>query len=415
MTEQIQEHSTRSPSGAHGWRYCAGKINAERGLPDRVGREAAEGTLFHEAAETCLISGVDPQMLPQGETRIVSGHTVAFNQEMVDNLLGGLDLLEGLLEPGCIVRIEEQVRIEPWTLEPGGFGTSDVIIIYPAKRKIIVFDWKYGKIAVSPVENDQAILYALGVWDTVAGEIFGWDASDIEVEIIIWQPRVPDGGGEWQTTMEWLLEEGNRIRIDAAATYDEDAPRTPGDKQCKYCKFRARCPEYAAWNLKRIGLRFEEIDEGIELDVEPPLDYRVDEWTPERRSYVWLHRKAIIRWLKVLGEQIMFDYQKGLPTPMVKAVPGNRGHRKWRDEEMAAVETYLDANIAPDKAWTPITPAALQELIGKKRYEEDVADYVVQSEAKPMLVPLSDKRAALPSKMVHFEGIDPDEEDDGDE
>ena len=326
-------------------------------------------------------------------------------------MIGGLDLLDSLIEPGCIIRVEEQVRIEPWTLERGGFGTSDVIIIYPDRREIIVFDWKYGKIAVSPVENDQEVLYALGVWETVAGEIFNWEPEDIAVKLIIWQPRVPGGGGEWETTMEWLLQEGQQIRIDAAATYDEDAPRIPGGKQCQYCKFQPKCPEFARWNLKQIGLKFEDIDEGIELDVSPPLDEAFGEWTPERRSYVWLHRKAITRWLKMLGEQIMFDYQKGRDTPMIKAVPGNRGHRKWRDEEMAAVRAYLDANVDPDKAWTPITPAALQELIGKKRYEEDLKDYVTQSEAKPMLVPLTDTRKAIPSNMVHFEGIDPDEED----
>lgn len=367
--------------------------------------------MFHEAAEICLITGIDPQMLPQGETRIVSGHTVSFNQEMVDNMIGGLDLLESLMEPGCIVRIEEQVRIEPYTLELGGFGTSDVIIIYPDRREIIVFDWKYGKISVSPVENDQEILYALGVWETVAGEIFNWNPVDITVKLIIWQPRVPGGGGEWETTMEWLLAEGDNIRIDAAATYDPDAPRIPGEKQCRYCKFQPQCVEYAAYNLRMIGLKFEDIDEGIELDVTPNLPTDFETWTPERRSYVWLHRKAITRWLKMLGDEIMFDYQKGRPTPMIKAVPGNRGHRKWRDEYKRQVETYLDTNVDPDKAWVPITPAALQELIGKKRYEEDVAVYVSQSEAKPMLVPITDGRKAIPSNMVHFEGIEADEED----
>ena len=415
MTEEIQEHSTRSPSGSAAWRRCPGKINAERGLPDRVGREAAEGTLFHEAAETCLKGGIDPQFLPQGETRIVSGHTVAFNQEMVDSMLGGLDLLDELIEPGDIVRIEEKVWIEPYTLEDGGFGTADVIIIKVKKRKIIVWDWKYGKIAVSPIENDQECLYGLGVWETVAGEIFDWDPTDIEVELIIWQPRVPGGGGRWPTTMEWLLEEGNRIRIDAAATYDPNAPRIPGLKQCEYCKAKKKCMEYVAYNLDLINLRFEHIDESIALDVTPPLVEDFDQWTPERRSYVWLHRKSITKWLQALHDEIMLDAIADEPTPLLKVVKGKGGRRKWKPKQIKAVGTYLETTIGKDKAWVPITPAVAEGLVGKKKFKEDCALYVDQSDPKPMLVPITDTRDPLPSKMIHFEGTEFDEDEDGEE
>src|SRR5690606_11185475 len=109
-------------------------------------------------------------------------------------------------------------------------------------------------------------------WDTVACEIFDGNPAGIEVELIIWQPRVPGGGGRWTTTMEWLLEEGNRIRIDAAATYDPDAPRVAGEKQCRYCRVRADCATHAIYNLSMVGLRFEDIDEGIESGKPPQLE-----------------------------------------------------------------------------------------------------------------------------------------------
>lgn len=413
MTEEINEHSTRSPSGSAAWRLCPGKINAERGLPDKVGREAAEGTLFHEGAEICLLTGIEPRFLPHGEPRLISGHTVSWNQEMCDHLTAGLDYLAELIEPGDLVFIETRVRIEGYTLEEGGFGTSDVIIIKVAKRKIIVFDWKYGKIAVSPIENSQEILYGLGAWETVAGEIFDWDPTDIEVDLIIWQPRIPDGGGLWSTTMEWMLQEGHQIRIDAAATYDPDAPRVPGDKQCRYCKRRGRCAEEASWRLATIGLRFEEIDQKIEWDPNsaPVLD-DVSEWTEERRSYVWLHRKGIIRWLEKLGELIADDYRHGRPTPFIKAVQGNAGHRAYKPDALEAVKAYLTEALGADKAFEPaklISPAVAEEKLGRKRYREDLALYVDQPEGKPILVPVTHKKTAIPPIAARFDSIEEDE------
>jgi len=370
--------------------------------------------VFHDAAEICLLTGIDPQFLPQGEEVVVSGHTVSFNQEMVDHMLGGLDLIEELMEPGCIIRVEEQVSIESYTLEPGGFGTSDVIIIYPHRRKIIVFDWKYGKVAVSPIENDQAILYGLGAWDTVAGELFDWNPEGIEVELIIYQPRIPDGGGRWETTMEWLLEEGDRIRIDAAATYDPNAPRVAGEKQCKYCRARADCATHAAYNLGMVGLRFEDIDEGIQFDVTPPLVEDFEGWTPERMSYVWLHRKAIKRWLDALHDHMMARYAAGEELPFLKVVKGRGGNRFWQDPK--AVERYLVAQVGEEKAYQPktlITPPVAEELLGKKKVKEDLALYIGQPEGKPTLVPITASGDPLPSKMVQFDGIEADE--DGEE
>lgn len=355
-----------------------------------------------------------PEFFLPGETVIVSGHSVAFVEEMVENMLAGLDFIDSLITEDAIVLVEQRVKIEPWTLEPGGFGTSDVCIIYPKRRKMVVFDWKYGKVAVSPIENDQEILYALGCWESFAGELFDWDPTDIEVELIIWQPRVPGGGGSWTTTMEWLLAEGNQIRIDAAATYDPDAPRIAGQKQCHYCKFQAECPERAAYNLALFGARFEDIDEaiewGVELDLADPT-----EWTPERRSYVWLHRKSFTRWLDVLHDAIMLDAAAGKETPLIKVVPGNAGKRKVKPEHEKAYREYLIATLGEKVAMKPaepITPAVAEKKLGKARFREDLSAYITQADPKPMLVPITDTREALPSKMIHFDDIAEEDEDD---
>lgn len=415
MTDESQEHATRSPSGSHRWRRCAGSINAERGLPDKVGIEAAEGTLFHEHAEICLRDGLEPHDLPTGEKREVSGHIVAYNQEMIDNMYAGLDWIRERLSSEALLYVETRVWIEPYTLEDNGFGTSDVAIVYVKRRKIIIFDWKYGKVPVSPFRNDQATLYTLGVWETIAGELFDWDPTGIEVEIMIWQPRVPGAGGSWETTMEEVLAEGDQIRIDAAATYDPDAPRTAGLKQCMYCKARAKCPERAAYNLELFDLHFEDIDEAIEWgpDVIPPIMPVLEEWTPERRSYVWLHRKSFTRWLQELHDAIMLDAMADKETPFVKVVQGNAGRRAYKDEGKAKTVLVKELGAKVAVIESLITPAVAEKKLGKKKYRERLAEYVTQPEGKPLLVPVTDTRDKLPSKMIHFEEVEElDEEEE---
>lgn len=373
--------------------------------------------MFHEAAELCLRNDFEPHHLTIGKERLVSGHMVGYNAEMRDHLYDGLEFLHRIMgNPEWVYGVEERVPIHPWTLErKTGFGTSDFWAVNVRRRKILIFDWKYGKIPVSPVENDQEALYGLGVWHAVAGGLFDWDARDIDVEFVIWQPRVPDGGGDWETTMEWLLKEGQQIVIDAAATYDPNAPRLPGTKQCMYCKARKTCPEAAMYNAKQIGLRFEDIDEKVDWDrmsKEPRLG-TFQRWTPERRSYVWLHREAITRWLKALGEAIMEDYHAGLPTPFIKAIAGNKGDRAFLPEELPKVTAYLEDRLG-DEAYVPeklITVAVAEKLIGKKEFQEDLGRFVApQAAGKPTLAPITAKKPALAPDMAAFDEIEAEED-----
>jgi hypothetical protein len=417
MTEQYQEHARLAPSGAHGWRRCPGKPNAEAGLPDKVGREAAEGTVFHDAAELCLKQGFEPHDLQMGREKLISGHMVSYNEEMRDNLYEGLEFIYKIIsDPEWIYGVEDRVPIHRYTLErKTGFGTSDFWAVNVRKRKIIIFDWKYGKIHVSPIENDQEDLYGLGVWEAYAGKLFDWDARDIDVEFVIWQPRVPDGIGMWPTTMEWLLKEGQQIVIDAAATYPADAPRIPGTKQCMYCKARKVCPEAAMYNANMIGLRFDDIDEKVDWDrmSSPPRLGTYQRWTPERRSYAWLHKDAITRWLKALGEAIMEDYHAQLPTPFIKAIEGNKGDREFAEQHLEKVEAYLENRLG-EKAFVPeklISVAVAEKQIGKKQFEEDLARYLApRAPGRPILAPITAKKPALSPDMAAFDEIEAEED-----
>lgn len=421
MTDQAQEreHAIRAPSAAAGWRRCKGKINAEAGLPDRVGREAAEGTIFHEHAELALRLGLGPKHFKQGLMQTIDGHTVCFNEEMVEAMEPGLAYVYNrMLEADdSILLVEQRVSIEEWTFEKRAKGTSDVIIIFPSLKLIIIFDWKYGKISVSPYRNDQMFLYCLGVWRDHAEKHFpGVDPAEINVEFTIWQPRVPGGGGTWPTTMAEVLEEGEKIKEDALATYEPDAPRTAGTKQCLYCKASATCVELAKFNLSQFDLHYHDLDTGIELDLEPP-EPDFDAWTAERRSYVLLHWKTFKRWHDKLVEASLLDAAAGKPTPMMKAVRGNAGRRIYRASDKETVKGLLIKLLGRDKALVTelITPAVAEKLLGKKTYRAQLGDYVVTPPGKIIMVPETDGRPREKTIGQKFDELLSEDDDNGDE
>ena len=417
MTSEIMEHSTRSPSGAHGWRRCPAKINAELGFPDNARIEAAHGTMFHDHAEVSLRGAIHPLELPLGDKREINGYEVEFTEEMAEDMVNGFEFVMSVMaeHPDAILFVEERVDISYWTLEDGGFGTSDCCIVIPSLRLIIVFDWKYGNVPVSPIENDQLRLYGLGCWQSLAGALFDWDATGIDVHLIIEQPRVPGAGGRWETTMEELLDEGTQIMIDAAATYAPNAPRIAGEKQCRYCKVRTICSTNAAHNMALAQIKFSDIEEDIEWGNFGPTLPDPGEWTAEHRVYVWLHRNAFIAWLNALHDAIIDDLRAGKKLEYVKIVLGNAGNRAWRPSDEKRVRSAALKLIGKKAVIEKIaTPAQVEKQLkkalgskwGSEVYLDHFSDYVVQSDPKSKLVPATAPGEEVPSLLAQFDAVE---------
>ena len=225
------------------------------------------------------------------------------------------------------------------------------------------------------------------------------------MEFIIWQPRTSDGGGIWNTTMEWLLAEGERIREDARATYDPEAPRTPGIKQCAYCKAAAKCPALKKFNLEQWSIRYDEIDDGIEWGIDLP-DPGIDEWTAEHKAYVVLHRKMFERWFDRLQKDVLADLAAGKKLPFVKVVLGTGGHRAWDKSFEDSVERILKKELG-EKAYQRklLTPAQAQTALGKRRYQTLLERYAKTPPGKPILVPVTDGRDAVETYGQMFDQL----------
>ena len=410
-------HSRRSPSSAHRWRLCPGSVNAEQGLSDSVGEEARQGTCFHEIAADCLEYGIDPWHAVGKDVtweETVDGEVVTitrtFTREMADKMMPGLIQLRAMEDaPGAKMFVERRVSLEKY-VGPGESGTADCFIIDLYNWRIINWDWKWGAgVPVSPEWNDQTILYTLGVWEDYAAEMF-WEAHmeglgpdgddpnplvipDIEVVICIEQPRAPGGGGTWTTTMQDLLAEGRAIKKDAEATEDPDAPRIPGEKQCKFCKAARHntCKERAGMVLSLLDLDDEELDDDFMLGLPVDLPRSL---TPTQRSNVLLNRKLIERFLEQLHEEAMEDARLGKETPGLKRVAGRRPPRKWKDEKRA--EMLLKQDFGDEAFNRKLrSPAQIEGGVKKQRFKTRYQAMVIEGDPAPALVNETDPRPPM--------------------
>ena len=420
-------HSERGPSTAHRWRPCPGSVRLSRGLPDTAGIEAAYGTVFHEFAAICLELGLEPQGFV-GDKLEVPGHGVlTFDQAMADHMLYGLDLFWSLADaPGAKMMVEQRVSLEDW-VGPKEFGTTDLAIIDVFNWRLVCGDWKYGAgVPVDPEDNDQAILYTLGTWSSFAKEMFydahssgkgpdGPDADllsmpEIEVIIIIEQPRAEGGGGVWRTTMSHILAEGMKISRDAKRTEDPDAPVVPGTKQCQFCKAAKfnTCIERPKQLLAMAGADFDDLEEDFENADPIPL-MPVSVISPEQRSQLLLHRKMFDKLFDDLHAAAYKDAEMGRSVPGLKLVPGRAGARAWKDEDKAAI--LLTHDLGPDGAYVKklLSPAMVEEVVGKKKFKDRFGRSIQQGESKAILVPDTDKREALGTVQDDFDVTDVDE------
>lgn len=418
MDDEIEAHSSLGPSAAHRYRRCPGSVALEAQVPNKAGIEAAYGTCFHAAAAICLEFGLDPDLLVGMKVDVPPHGKIEFTQTMARHMQPGLDYARAMAGPDDVTLVERRVNLEPW-LGPNQFGTTDYAVISLSQWKIVVFDWKYGAgVPVSPTENDQAILYFAGVWNDYAADMFDpiawengidpWDADfcrQIEVQIVIEQPRAPGGGGVWVTNVGELLRRLDQIKIDAERTRDPDAPRIPGPYQCQFCSGKPFCKEHADYMLSHFGSKLEELDEQFEAGEAITLPKSI---SPEVRSQILLHKSMIESWLKDLHAEAYEDAENGRPVPGMKLVDGRRSPRAWKDEAKASV--VLSKFLGED-AYTKklLSPSQVEETVGKAEYRKRYEGFAVLGESKPQLVADEDNREARANRMERFDSAMDDE------
>ena len=377
-------HAILSPSGASRWMACTPSARLEQQFPDKAGEAAAEGTLAHSIGERFLkmnLTEDDAEKLDlQSEIQFISEVNKLFKPEMLEYCQAYADfVLERYADAkrrnaDAMIFLEKKIDLTQYIEE--GFGTGDAFII--ADETLDFIDLKYGKgVPVSAVENKQMMVYALG-----ALHEFELMFDIKKVRMTIYQPRI-DNISEWEISVEDLKAwAASDLVPKAKLAYAGEGEFTPG-AHCLFCRAKAVCKANADHQLEVLKYDFRD---AVLL-------------TDDEIADILTKADTIEKWLKAVETHALDQaVNNGKQWPGFKLVEG-RSVRVITDE--AGVEDKLVAyGFKVEQIQKPaelLGITALEKVVGKKKFEELLKDFVIKPAGKPTLVPLADKRPPLNS------------------
>lgn len=408
----MAQHALAGPSSHDKWSTCAAALLAEKGLADKGGAYADEGTAAHLLGSECLEHGKHPSefigrqidvghheysdfdgamFVPyanDGGFEVRRSYTV--DADMAEHVAKYVDRVRQYAGKDGILKAEHRVSIEHITGEPGAAGTSDATIAIP--DELIVNDLKYGMgVRVSAIGNGQLMMYAAGALEEM-NFVYG---PFKRVRLVIHQPRL-DHLSEWDCTVEELM-----LFVDATRTAAAKAIRiyntgevtaadyAPSDDGCRWCKAKPTCAAAAKRVLDAMAGDFEEM-------ASPDVGAPGTDYSPEQLAEKMAAIPFIEDWCKAVRAKVESNVFAGIPVPGWKLVMGKRGNRAWTDENAAdEVLKRMRYSIEERCNLKLKSPTQIEKMLKptpKKLANFLAAGLVGQSEGKPSVAAESDPR-----------------------
>ncbi|MBR2660995.1 MAG: DUF2800 domain-containing protein [Clostridia bacterium] len=367
------KHAFLSPSSSERWFHCTRSAWLCEQFPDLGSVFAAEGTEAHRLCEFLLHRLLEvPDVDPRPGMKY-------YTQEMEEAAQGYVQFIHERLErwkaAGQSPEVFVEQRVDLRMFIPESMGTSDCVII--TDHDIEIIDFKYGMHRV-PASSLQLRIYALG-----ACELFGRLYEDIgRVHMVIYQPRlgsVDEAEMDMDELYHWADEE---LKPRAELAFAGQGDYSVGE-WCRNCRARRTCRELAAHQLEIARYEF----------TEPPL------LSDEEIADVLSRVDDLVSWATGVKEYALQAALDGRRFEGWKLVEG-KSVRKFTDDACVAARVEA-AGIDPyERKMLGLT--ALEKKLGKKDFQNLLADLVVRSQGKPTLVPVSDKRVEMNLASVEF-------------
>lgn len=396
----MPKHAKLSASGAELWTNCPGSVHMAELFPETTSPAAEEGTLAHALAQTMIENARAGSISPQisAEYMVERDNVNAF-YSVHKELAGSFDDMKKTLEPYVDYVIEEyeairkkdaaaelmtEQHVDFSDIVPGGFGTSDVVIIGDDTCEVI--DLKYGKgVPISAIANPQIRLYTYG---TMSAFDLSYDFS--RVKMVIYQPRLDSVTSE-KLTADDLRSWGKAVIAPAAKRALSKNPKyNPGP----WCKSHF-CP--AAGSCKARAAKMHEFEDMIERRRKDDAVLSGDDMGKALSA-----AREYTAWAKDLENEALELAQSGEAVTGWKVVE-SVAKRKYKSEEIVAatlVKAGYDPALIYEKKLLGVTK--MTQLMGKKEFHEVLEEpgLVFKPEGAPTLAPESDKRPAIVTNVT---------------
>jgi hypothetical protein len=475
----VAGHAFNSPSAMDASSLCNLKPWREMEFPGSTNDSADEGTAAHFLQEQCLEKKVEAAHFHGTRIKVEKGHA-EFHQsgkwpvgpDFTREVQKSLDVIHSLAD-GATIYPEQKLPISFITNEyrvkatgaiaykhdTGAYvdiltghvyaeseveevtGTSDVVIV--KGKKAIIADLKFGRgVQVDAVELKQLLMYG-----AAAVREFDMMGEIEEIELHILQPRL-NHFDVWRMSIAEMNERIEEIRqtSNRILAGPKGLTAVPGEKQCRFCKASATCPERTAFTLQLITDTFTDLDKGfikVEMpqaekllaqafDVKPAAityhawqqeesgdiigehftvkkpnirpsleaaEAKLPDASDERLATLMDGADMIEGFAKAVRAEVERRLLAGKFTDArYKLVEGRQGARSWKDETAAEAELKkMRLKVDQMYDFKLISPTTAEKVLkeANPRKWNKLQPLIGRSDGKPSVAPASDKRPAL--------------------
>lgn len=385
-------HATLSPSSAYRWFACPGSVGMSKDIADESSEAAREGTFAHAIAERALVEGRSASdFIGQTDGEFTVDADMAKNVQIYLDILFEHDF------------IADEVMVEQRAVVNDNlWGTADYVAVIG--QELHVFDFKYGRSRVDAQENKQMMIYAAALRATPPTPEFERQFTDVVLHIV--QPRVEPSGLEdyatvgrhdvWKMPVRALDAWVADVLEPAVAEALKPQARLQSGDHCTFCPAKAQCPALRERALEVAQEVFPSGD--LDTPVAPPQPNTLN---PARLQAVLEAAPLVRKWLDAV-EQFATAEAKAGRTPDGYKLVATIGNRRWIDEHEARAALRA-LNVDPTVA-TTISPAQAQKALGGAKHKPFIDGMCKRPVTGEKLVPVSDRRPALPGADVFSEG-----------